>query len=216
MSFKIGDSVKVKEGIICPDNESVCIGGWQGRISDIGDDGIVEISWDSVTLRQLPDEYIRQSETEGMDWAQMCLSVDEIEPARPRDAEAQAVAVAEEIENKVQWVDMGDEGERIAKVLADAADGDDEVEVWNKHLMQVLAFPFEAKVSEFQEKGPLKDGDRVQVQGIVEADDLYGILVDVQSGRKHFVFPLCDLTVRDRRSTNYTPVHDYCVWFANR
>jgi len=216
MSFKIDDSVKVKEGIMCPDDESVCIGGWQGRISDIGDDGIVEISWDSITLRQLPDEYIRQSETEGLDWAQMCLSIDEIEPAQARDSEAQAVAVAEEIENKVQWVDMGKEGERIAKVLADAADGDDEIEAWNKHLMQVLAFPFEAKVSEVQERGPLDYGDKVQVQGIVEADDLYGILVDVQCGRKHFVFPLCDLTVQDRKSANYTPVQDYCVWFANR
>ncbi len=100
MQFKIGDPVRVKEGIMCPDDDSVCIGGWQGRISDIGDDGIVEISWDSVTLRQLVDEYIRQSEAEGLDWSQMCLAVDEIQSARPRDSEAQAVAAAEEIENR--------------------------------------------------------------------------------------------------------------------
>jgi uncharacterized protein YodC (DUF2158 family) len=67
MLFNVGDSVKVKEGIMCPDDDSVCIGGWQGRISDTGDDGIVEIFWDSVTLRQMPDEYIRQSEAEGLD-----------------------------------------------------------------------------------------------------------------------------------------------------
>jgi len=216
MPFQIGDFVRVKEGIMCPDDDSVCIGGWQGRISDIQDDGIVEISWDSVTLRQLSDDYIRQSETEGLGWAQMCLSVHELEPARPRDSEAEAVAVAEGIEHKVQWIDMGKEGARIAKVLADAEDADREVEAWNKHLMQVLVFPFEAKVSEVQERGPLDYGDRVQVQGIVEADDLYGILVDVQCGRKHLVFPLCDLTVGDRKSANYTPVQDYCVWFANR
>jgi len=216
MSFKIGDSVKVKEGIICPDNESVCIGGWQGRISDIGDDGIVEISWDSVTLIQLPDEYIRQSEAEGLDWSKMCLAVDEIQSARPRDSEAQAVAAAEEIENTAQWMDMGKQGERITKVLADAQDAQDEIEIWNRHLKQVLAFPFEAKVSEVQEQGPLDDGDLVKVHGIAEADDLYGILVDVKYGRRHFVFPLCDLTVRNKKSANYTPVQDYCVWFANR
>jgi hypothetical protein len=66
MSFKVGDSVKVKDAIMCPDDDSVCIGGWQGRISEIEDDGIVEISWDSITLRQLPDDYIRQSENEGL------------------------------------------------------------------------------------------------------------------------------------------------------
>jgi hypothetical protein len=201
---------------MCPDDDSVCIGGWQGRISDTGDDGIVEIFWDSVTLRQVPDEYIRQSEAEGLDWSKMCLSVDEIQSARPRDSEAQAVAALEEIENTAQWMDMGKQGERITKVLADAQDAEDEIEIWNRHLTRVLVFPFEAKVSEVQERGPLDDGDLVKVHGIAEADDLYGILVDVKYGRRHFVLPLCDLTVRDRKSANHTPVHDYCVWFANR
>ena len=82
--------------------------------------------------------------------------------------------------------------------------------------MQVFVLPFEAKVSEVQEEGPLNDGDMVRVQGIAEADDLYGILVNVQYGRKRFVFPLCDLTVRDRKSAYYTPAQVYCVWFANR
>ena len=50
MALSIGDSVKVKEGIMCPDDDSVCIGGWQGRISGIEDDGIVEICWDSMPL----------------------------------------------------------------------------------------------------------------------------------------------------------------------
>lgn len=216
MSFKIGDSVKVKEGIMCPDDDTVCIGGWQGRISDIGDDSIVGISWDSITLRQLPEKYIRQSENEGLDWTEMYLSVDEIEPAPTRDSEAQAAAMAEEMEDKFQWIDMGKEGERIAKVIAGVDDDYDAIKAWNDHLIQVLAFPFEAEVSEVQERGPLNDGDLVQVQGIVEADDLYGILVDVHFGRKHFVFPLCDLTIRDRKSVNYTPVQDYCVWYANR
>jgi hypothetical protein len=146
----------------------------------------------------------------------MCLSVDEIQSARPRDSEAQAVAALEEIENTAQWMDMGKQGERITKVLADAQDAEDEIEIWNRHLTRVLVFPFEAKVSEVQERGPLDDGDLVKVHGIAEADDLYGILVDVKYGRRHFVFPLCDLTVRDRKSANHTPVHDYCVWFANR
>jgi hypothetical protein len=120
------------------------------------------------------------------------------------------------MENKVQWIGMGKEGERISEVIANVDDADSEIEAWNNHLMQVLVFPFEARVSEVKETGPLSDGDMVQVQGIVEADDLYGVLVDVQYGRQHFVFPLCDLTVRDRKSANYTPVQDYCVWFANR
>ena len=216
MTFKIGDSVKVKESIMCPDDDSVCIGGWQGRISAAEDDGIVAILWDSITLKQLPHEYTKNSEAEGLGWAEMHLSVDEIEPASPRDSQAQAETVAEEIGKKFQWAGTDGEDERIFKVIAGADDEDEELEAWDKHLTQVLVFPFEAEVSEFQEKGSLNEGDKVQVRGINEADDLYGILVDVSCGRQRFVFPLCDLTVRDGKSANYTPVQDYCVWFANR
>jgi len=35
INFKTRESVKVKEGIMCPDLEGLCIGGWQGRISEI-------------------------------------------------------------------------------------------------------------------------------------------------------------------------------------
>jgi len=214
MTFSIGDSVKVKEGIMCPDDNSVCIGGWQGRVSDTEeDDNIVEIHWDSITLKQLPREYIKKSEEEGLDWTEMYLSADEIEPASPRDSEATANDVREEMESKFCWLGMDKEGERIFEVIADA---DDEVETWARHLLQVLVFPFEAKVSEPQDKGPLDDGDKVQVHGITEADEHYGIFVDVTCGRQRFVFPLCDLTVRERKSPSYTPVKDYCVWFANR
>ena len=35
MPFKIGDSVKVKARVMCPDDDSVCVAGWQGRIFEI-------------------------------------------------------------------------------------------------------------------------------------------------------------------------------------
>jgi len=161
----------------------------------------------------LPREYIKKSEEEGLDWTEMHLSEDEIEPASPRDSEATTNDAREEMESKFCWLGMDKEGERIFEVIADA---NDEVEAWDRHLVHVLVFPFEAKVSEPQDEGPLDDGDKVQVHGISEADEHYGILVDVSCGRQRFVFPLCDLTVRDRKSPNYTPVKDYCVWFANR
>ena len=213
MPFKIGDSVKVKKGVMYPDNDSVSIAGWQGRVFETEDDGIIGIRWDSVTLKQLPHEYIKESEEEGMDWAEMYLSADEIEPASPRDSEEAADQLKEEMESTSSWLGDGEEGERILKVISDA---DDEIEAWNDHLAKVLTFPFDAEVSEPQDRGPLKCGDHVQVKGFSEADDLYGVLVNVTRGRERFVFPLCDLTVLDKKSPNYRPVKDYCVWFANR
>ncbi len=214
MKFSIGDSVKVKEGIMCPDDDSVCISGWQGRIFDVeeGDD-IIGIRWDSITLKQLPLEYIRQSEEDGLDWAEMYLSLNEVEPASSRDLETTADDIREQMESKFFWLGRGKEGERILKVIADA---DDRVEAWDSHLSQVLKFPFEAEVSEPQDRGPLGCGDKVTVHKITEANEHYGILVDVTCGKQRFIFPLCGLTVRDKKSPNYTSVKDYCVWFANR
>ena len=212
MPFEIGDSVRVKEGVMCPDDDSVCIGGWQGRIFEI-DEGIVGISWDSIALKQLPHDYIKQSEEQGLGWSGMCLSVDVIEPASPRDSEKTAREVRNSMESTSHWLGDGQDGVRILKVIADA---EDEIEAWNDHLAKVLTFPFDAEVSEPQDRGPLDCRDQVKVKGIVEVDDLYGVLVNLSRGRERFVFPLCDLTVLDKKSPNYRPVKDYCVWFANR
>jgi hypothetical protein len=84
MKFSVGNSVKVKEGVMCPDDDSVGIGGWQGRVFEV--DECVGIRWDSITLKQLPSEYVKQSEEEGMGWSEMYLSVDEIESASARDS----------------------------------------------------------------------------------------------------------------------------------
>ena len=147
-----------------------------------------------------------------MGWSEMYLSADELVPVSPRDSEETADQVREEMESTSHWLGEGEEGERILKVITDA---EDEIEAWNNHLAQVLTFPFDAEVGEPQDKGPLDCGDHVQVNGIADADETYGILVNVTCGRERFVFPLCDLTVRDRKSPNYMPVRDYCVWFAN-
>ncbi len=56
-SLKIGNSVRVKEGMPYPDLKDLCIGGWQGRVSEIGEDdnssGLICIRWDSITLKNI-------------------------------------------------------------------------------------------------------------------------------------------------------------------
>ena len=117
------------------------------------------------------------------------------------------------MESKSCWLSDGEEGQRILRVIADTEDPD---EAWHTYLSKLLTFPFAAEVAEPQDHGPMNCGDKVQVKGICDTDDLYGILMNVNCGRKRLVLPLCDLTVQDRKSPNYQPVQDYCVWFANR
>jgi len=135
MLFKIGNSVKVKEGVICPDHDSLCIGGWQGRIFEIEE--VIGIRWDSITLKQLPEDYIKQSEEEGLDWSEMYLNPDEIEPAIPRDSEETVEETLEQMESKYAWLGDDKEGERILEVIGDA---EDEEDAWKNHLEKVLSF----------------------------------------------------------------------------
>jgi hypothetical protein len=75
LNLKIGDSVKVKEGMMCPDLEDLCIGGWQGSISEVGEDNdandLICIRWDSITLKNMPRYFLDQSEDAGLEYARM-------------------------------------------------------------------------------------------------------------------------------------------------
>ncbi len=221
VKFKVGDSVVVKEGVMCPDYEGLSIAGWQGRVVEFYEEEgrpTVCFALDSIPLRSLPDEYVRQSEIDGLDWSQMGLFVDEVELTQPRDTAQDVKAAYDEIASRHYWDHLGEEGEGIQKVLAGVDPHDDWacMKAWGKYLKSALSFPFDAEVSELQEGGPLQAGDKVKVLGIGLVDDLYGVIVDVRLGRRKYALPLCDLEVVDKKSPNYQPVQDYCVWFANR
>ncbi|MBI3923113.1 MAG: hypothetical protein HY318_16960 [Armatimonadetes bacterium] len=226
--ISVGDSVVVKEGVMCPDYEGLSIAGWQGRVAELDEvvnedeealeAGSVCIEWDSITLRALPEEYVRQSEVDGLEWGKMWLHADEVELLQLRDRDQDARAMYKEIASRHSHSHLGEEGSRIQEVLA-GVDPDDDLgcmQAWCEHLETVVSFPFDAGISEFQERGPLRDGDHVRVLAILDVDDLYGVIVDVKSGRKKCAFPLCDLEVVDKESPNYQPVKDYCIWSANR
>jgi len=91
MSLEIGDSVKVREGVMCPDMEDLCIEGWQGKVSEVGGDkygnALIGIRWDSITLKNLPDDFIEQSEEEGLDCTRMYLWQEDVKPVECRDTE---------------------------------------------------------------------------------------------------------------------------------
>ena len=79
-AFKKGDTVRVKQDVMCPDYKGLCIAGWQGTVTDVDKAGkgapMVDIAWDGTTLRAIPSDYISQSEEEGLDWESMTLSAE--------------------------------------------------------------------------------------------------------------------------------------------
>lgn len=83
--FHEGDSVRVKQGVMCPDFEGLSLAGWQGRIINVerGEDDhvMVGIKWDSVTLSAMPEEYVADSEAQGCDCTEMYLGMADVESA---------------------------------------------------------------------------------------------------------------------------------------
>lgn len=223
-ALKIGDVVKVKPEVLDPDTEAFSIGGWQGRIIDIRTDedeaSIIDIEWDSITLRNMPAESIERCEEEGLDWTQMGLYPEDLVLAEARATQKQVQQVQKEIEERYSqsYLWLGEEGKRIGKILA-GLDPDDEIamlERWEEYLEQHLSFPFEAVVDEWQERGPLKAGDTGSINSISMVDELYGIIVELRVGRKKYEYPLCEFVATDKQSSNYQLIQDYRVWFANR
>jgi hypothetical protein len=93
ISLETGDSVKVKDRMMCPDMEDLCIEGWQGKVSETGEDkdGDALISMRcSITLKKLPDYFIEQNEEEGLDYTRMYLRPEDAEPVECRDSEEDA------------------------------------------------------------------------------------------------------------------------------
>ena len=220
--FKVGDSVAAKPGT----NLDGDISGWQGRIVDIyqhedAEARTILIEWDSITLQNMPESVIIHCEREGLDWAEMGLFEHEVLLITVRDTEDDVAEVQAEIHDQYVWIGMGDDeaqGRRIQAIM-NSVNKHDEIavlEAWDRHLRANLTFPFEAEVYEFQERGPLKVGDKMKVVSIAECDDLYGIIVEVRIKRNKSHFPLCDLEVCNKKSSNHPLVADYRFWFANR
>lgn len=212
--FEIGDPVRVKGEVKDP-GSNVDVSGWQGRILEIAEDEsgqpLILVAWDSHTLKEIPRSFLEQSEMEGLDWQQFFLLVDDVEHAQSRDTQRDVDEVVDDIYSRIGWYFLGEEGKRIQNVLAGAKD---EWEAWRRYLEENLTFPFEAEVSEYQERGRLDYGDRIRVLEISMLDDLYGVIVSGKWGSRIVEFPLADLTVVE--GAGRQTVHDYAVWFANR
>ena len=88
--IKIGDYVKVKNGIKAPDFEYQSMDNWQGKIVEIQkNENLVDIEWDTETLLNTPEKYLKDLIKEGYDYGIMTLEISELERVNRRDNSSQ-------------------------------------------------------------------------------------------------------------------------------
>jgi len=219
-TLRVGNSVVVNAEVKDPDKGRE-IGGRQGRIIEINDQGLVTIEWDSITLQSLPGLEIAEAERSNLDWSEMILSKDELTKTKARDSEDDALRARCKLKNSYYWAGFDEQGDRIYVVLQTSDDISDELKVleaWQRYFEEKLKFPFEAKVYDWERREPFCGGDRVNVLEIstTEVDEIYGVFAVAQKNGKKYDFPFACLEPIKKKSSNHEVLDDYSMWFANK
>jgi hypothetical protein len=217
-NLQIRDVVKVRSGFKDPDT-NLDMSDWHGRITELyPEHGTAMIAFDSQTLQNMPPQYITRCEREGYGWESYGYDLADLTKVEARDTLVNVHKTIQKLASEHAYDHLGDEGEEIQRIMQ-TIDPDDELaalDSWLEYLEQELKFPFEAVVDEWQERGPLRAGDKVRVHAIEDIDEHYGIIVKLRRGREQFYMPLCDLAAIDENSPAYHFIGLYRTWFANR
>lgn len=223
LNLKIGGNVFVRQGVKEPSLDQLDISGWQGRVVGIDTKSdkvniLITIEWDSLTLKQMPSNYIEQSERDGLDWQKMTLYESELEKTKPRGKKGSVKQSQDELSDKHFWTSFGDDGIRISKVL-DNVSPHDEMEClqkWVEYLDAELTFPIHAIVTESINNWLIKSGDKVVLKSLPHIVDMYGVIAFIKLNGEKYPFPLCDLEVIDKNLADFQLIEDYKDWFSNR
>lgn len=176
------------------------------------------ITFDSLTLQNLPESYIEDCEEEGFSWNEYGYDLTDLIKTAPRDTLAESEKARREVHDSLidNFLYLGAEGKEIRRLLltVDPEGELDALGAWFEYLDQEIKFPFEAVVDEWM-RGPLRSGDKVRVHSLEDADEMYGIIVKLRRGRKQFHLPLCQLAAADKESPLYELIDLYRTWFAN-
>jgi len=164
-----GSTVRVIEGVI-DSYSGTDISNWCGRVLEVSTDEQVELAlvqWDSPTLRAMPEEFIRDSLAEELNWAEFTVSVETLRQIEPRDTQLETDWQREKTNNRYLWSKAGAAGRRISAVTGKGEPLKTELlSIWTEHLENNVIFPFDALVQYPEELGPIRTGDLCKVNGL--------------------------------------------------
>ena len=218
--FKVGDRVRVKQGIRDADYPDMPLGGWAGTIAEVHDHGMYTVQWRPETLAAIHPVFQKRCERDGMDLDQYWLGEDDLET----DAGG-PLAIEHPTKIRTKALSPKDEDDRVRMVFELTSndplpDVDYEtLEVYHEYLAKHLVFPFEAKYT--SETGPFSSKTTdVQVISLGDPDDeamiedMYGILCAAKHERRRLTVPVGELEVPQGKP-NRQLIEDYGYWFWN-
>jgi hypothetical protein len=247
-----GTSVRVRPGVKDPEYDYFSMEGWQGIVIEYikNDPGELEeveewvheesvlIRWDSVTLAEMPPKMIEECLDDGLDFETICLGIEDVEPAEPRDKPGDAKARATALRDEYDYITFEEQEQNITAIL-----GSKKLKVTEtthnrflEYLDKNIKYPCiltgmddlswkEPDLSGFfsqKEYSELKKiitsfPSRYKLKSLEGIDDLRGILVKVKriGDKKTFILPLWDLKTAERKDPNHQMIDDYSYWMSN-
>jgi hypothetical protein len=214
--YRIGDNVRVKEGVKDNDYPDMPLGGWAGTIAEVSDNGIYTVRWSEETLASIHPVFKARCENDGLEFEQYGLGEDDLEPdiGGPLDIEQ-----PQEITTKP--LSPNNQDDRIRMVFGLTSNdllpdvNDESLEAYHEYLSSNLVFPFTAEYR--AEYGRL---EQAKVIGLGDPDDdpmiddEYGILCEARLEGQIGSVPLGELD-NAKGKPNRQLVDDYCYWFHN-
>ncbi len=229
-SIQEKDSVRIKDGICHPDEEGLLIEGWKGWVrrlesTDQGNNTVL-VLFDSETLDKLPEQYIIDSEKQGLAWSELWLFVDQVERIELRDTYERAMTKRNELLDRYSeyhWFGLGEQGERIFEILKDIGGTDESVglEGWKQYLEERFDYPVKAKiqgslnVQDFVHDS-FDRGESVQIREIFLRGPSMGLIAEINSTNESIQLPLTNLEITNKDTDANKALEDYKTWDANR
>jgi hypothetical protein len=118
--MKLGDNVKVKQGLLDPYLNKIDISGWHGRITFFyphNDSILIQIAWDSLTLKQMPIEFIKSYIKNKWGYALSYIKIEDVKLSKPRDSVVDVDNLVEKMDKDHDYESYSEQDKRISKIF---------------------------------------------------------------------------------------------------
>lgn len=215
--FPVGSSVVVTWPLPSPFMKKIKMKGWVGRVEFVQLDykgrTVYDVSFDSLTMDQMPDQLIKKAVEQVEDFQTVELFEHQLEAALPRDTEEEAIASYRKHFHRFTWNYLKDDKKRLRlqKILFQYPDKPD-FENWTSYLDKHLRFPFEAQTRAMFDG--YRSGLKATVTGMEGYDEEYGHIVSMKLKGKNMEeeYPLAALKSLRDSGRLYEILDDYYVW----
>jgi nitrate reductase NapE component len=214
--FKIGEHVRVRQGVIDDEHLDMPLGGWAGTIARVDRRGLCLVQWSPETLKSIHPICKKRCAIEGREWEEYWLPEHQLEsdPGGP-------LVIQQPTQITPRPLSATTPGDRVRMVFGLTSDDflphadEDSLETYYDHLAKRLTLPTEAKcwVEGDRFQSSLRTVTVAALDREIGWDEEEGIFCKVRLGPTEQVVTLADLQIR-KSNPNYQLVDDYTEWLV--